>query len=66
LLKRSAKIGNKPSRVPEKNGHELIRGDAGSVGMDRPAYPLILGPSGPSSAGLCVSYILAYVVKRSN
>jgi hypothetical protein len=37
---------------------------AGPVGMGRPAYPLVLGPHGPSSIGLCVSCILAYVVKR--
>jgi hypothetical protein len=34
--------------------------------MGRPAYPLVLGPRGPFSADLCVSCILAYVVKRSN
>jgi hypothetical protein len=35
------------------------------AGRHGPAYSLVLGPHGPSSAGLCVSCILAYVVKRS-
>jgi hypothetical protein len=59
-------IGNKPSRVSEKDGDEPRQRDVGPVGMGRPAYPLVLGPRGPSSAVLCVSCILAYVMKRSS
>jgi hypothetical protein len=66
VAKRVGEDGKLTESCPREKEHEPVHRGARPVGMGRPAYPLVLGPRGPSSAGLCVSRILAYVVKRTS